>query len=100
MKRFPRVLTAVMILTASGATALERPALVWTRTFGGGNPYYLNDNTDGTAVLVGQITYGVRSLDIGSNEVHTLPTAGLMPNTDAAKCMVRLGDYYYRGVST
>jgi len=63
----------------------------------GANPYYLNNNVDGSGVLVGQIGFGGRWIDLKGNELKTLATntePPLLPS-GGAKSLVRLGDYYY-----
>jgi len=63
----------------------------------GANPYYLNNNVDGSGVLVGQIGFGGRWIDLKGNELKSLATntePPLLPS-GGAKSLVRLGDYYY-----
>jgi hypothetical protein len=63
----------------------------------GSNPYYLNNNVDGTGVLVGQIGFGGRWIDRNGKELKSLKTKTTPPllPSGGAKCLVRLGDYYF-----
>jgi len=63
----------------------------------GSNPYYLNNNVDAGGVLVGQIDFGGRWIDCKGKELKSLKTNTTPPllPSGGAKCLVRLGDYYF-----
>jgi len=63
----------------------------------GANPYYLNNNVDGSGVLVGQIGFGGRWIDRKGKELKSLATRTTPPllPSGGAKSLVRLGDYYF-----
>ena len=81
---------ALTAIAPANAWALPVLELEWTQTLTpGANAYYLNDNTDGSGALVGQITYGVRHVHPNGTQLHATALSS------AAKSIVRLGDYYF-----
>ena len=86
---------ALLIPASAFAIAID-PTPLWTVSPSGFNCYYLNNNLDGASVLVGQIGFGARQYDTAGNELESLSLmGGLLPTENGAKCLLRLGDYYY-----
>lgn len=90
----------VTLATATVTCAVESLSFRGTKHLTpGANPYYLNNNVDGSGVLVGQIGFGGRWIDRKGKELKSLATRTTPPllPSGGAKCLVRLGDYYCTG---
>ncbi|MFH1920021.1 MAG: hypothetical protein ABIP48_09070 [Planctomycetota bacterium] len=88
----------VTLMSTTGTWAVEFRNFKRTQRLSpGANPYYLNNNVDGSGVLIGQIGFGGRWIDCDGYELKsftTNTTPPLLPS-GGAKSLVRLGDYYY-----
>ena len=95
MLRKSWLVVALVAVCVGTAGALPIPRVEWSQTYSpGANLYYLNGNTDGEGVLVGQISYGMRHIAVNGTQLNALSGAGLLPQV-GAKSMVRIGDYYF-----
>ncbi|NQT17927.1 MAG: hypothetical protein HQ582_34565, partial [Planctomycetes bacterium] len=100
MNRIVLSMSALLLASApvAGTWAVEFQGTRETRQLSpGANAYYLNNNVDGKGVLVGQIGFGARWIDRDGRELKSLATNTAPPllPSGGAKCLVRLGDFYY-----